>query len=76
MPEDIKADPIVAEKVMAVPVVRETVTKVSLPPNQHFTVVLEGREYCVFAALADTPKEVQDFILALGESQAATLLGR
>jgi hypothetical protein len=70
MPEKL-----VVEKVLAEPVIRANVTKVELPESQHFTVVLGGKQYAVWATLEDTPKEVQDWILALGEAQAKSLLG-
>ena len=75
MPEvEPKPEPIIAEKLFVRPVTRESVSKVSLPQSQHFTVTLGGKDYCVRAELKDMPKVVQDYILALGEAQAEGLL--
>ena len=66
---------VAVEKELVAPVKLADVTKVALPERQHFTVVLGGKQFAVWATLEDTPKDVQDWILALGEAQAKLLLG-
>ena len=72
----VAPEPLVVKRTLAAPVVRENVTEVSLPQRQHFTVTLNGRDYCVYADLKDMPDAVREYILALGEAQAPGLLSK
>lgn len=60
---------LVVEKTLAKPIIRPDITKIGLPERQHFTVVVDGREVCVWAELKDMPVAVRDWILALAEAQ-------
>lgn len=60
---------LVVEKTLAKPIARPSITKIGLPERQHFMVVVEGRETCVWAELKDMPAAVRDWILAQAEMQ-------
>ena len=76
MPE-VKTEPtlVTAERELAKPVTRATITKVSLPAEVPWHVMLGGREYQVRRPLEDIPLAVREFMLTIGAEDAAKLLG-
>lgn len=60
---------LIVEKTLDKPIVREPITKIGLPERQHFMVVVDGRQVCVWAELKDMPVAVRDWILAQAEAQ-------
>jgi hypothetical protein len=58
-----------SEITLSKPIIRESITKISLPDRQHFTVVVNGQPQCIWIELADTPETVRQWILSQAEGK-------